>query len=258
MKKALFTLVFLAASCAGLFAQAFGGWQMPKIEMRYSQKFEDVNYASDSQVYHNMDIYLPKEEKESYPVVIHIYGSAWYSNNSKAVADLGTIVQALLDGGYAVVTPNHRSSSDATFPAQINDIKAVVRFIRANAGTYHLDTSFIATSGFSSGGHLASLAATSGGESDLEGDVGGNLVAIRQADTSDLTKCGVRLLRGGGTNCGADASLLWRRQIGSAVLDGVQTLLQCRSRGLESALFSSFSDQLIKSRHVVLLSFRLR
>lgn len=148
---------------------------MPKIEMRYSQKFEDVNYASDSQVYHNMDIYLPKEEKESYPVVIHIYGSAWYSNNSKAVADLGTIVQALLDGGYAVVTPNHRSSSDATFPAQINDIKAVVRFIRANAGTYHLDTSFIATSGFSSGGHLASLAATSGGESDLEGDVGGNL-----------------------------------------------------------------------------------
>ena len=87
------------------------------------------------------------------------------------------------------------------------------------------------------------------------GDVGGNLVAIRQANTGDLTKCGVRLLRGGGTNCGADASLLRGGQVRSAVLEGVQTLLQSRSRGLVSALFSSFSDQLIKSRHVVLLSF---
>ena len=87
------------------------------------------------------------------------------------------------------------------------------------------------------------------------GDVGGNLVAVRQANTSDLTKCRVRLLRGGGTNCGADASLLWGGQVRSAVLEGVQTLLKGRSRGLVSALFSSFSDQLIKSRHVVLLSF---
>ena len=86
------------------------------------------------------------------------------------------------------------------------------------------------------------------------GDVGGNLVAIRQADTGDLTKCGVRLLGGGGTNCGADASLLGGSQIGSAVLQGVQTLLQCRSRGLVGDLLSALSDQLIKSRHVVLLS----
>lgn len=170
--------VFIIAalfSCLTAAAQNFGGWQMPEIKMDYSQKFTDVNYAGDGEVYHNLDIYLPKEEKASYPVVIHIYGSAWYSNNSKGMADLGTICNALLNAGYAVVTPNHRSSGDAKFPAQINDIKAVIRFVRAHAAEYKFDPSFIATSGFSSGGHLASLAATSNGVVKLEGTVGDNL-----------------------------------------------------------------------------------
>lgn len=153
----------------------FGGFQLPEVKMDYSVKYSDVDYASDGNVYHKMDIYLPEGDKSSYPVVIHVYGSAWFSNNSKSMADLGTICQALLDAGYAVVTPNHRSSGDAAFPAQINDIKAVVRFIRANAAQYGLDPSFIAASGFSSGGHLASLLATSAGVEDLEGSVGGNL-----------------------------------------------------------------------------------
>ena len=176
MKK---ILTFFAC-LAGVFslqaqpAGGFGGFQMPKIDVHCSEKFADIDYAGDDQVYHKMDIYLPRMQKDSYPVVVHIYGSAWYSNNSKGMADLGTIVNALLDAGYAVVTPNHRSSADAKFPAQIQDIKGVIRFIRANAAKYRLDPSFIATSGFSSGGHLSSLAATSGGVKELEGYVGGN------------------------------------------------------------------------------------
>ena len=161
----------------GLFAQptGFGGFQMPKVDVHCSQKIADVDYAGDGQVYHKLDIYLPKVEKDAYPVVIHIYGSAWFSNNSKGMADLGTIVNALLDAGYAVVTPNHRSSMDAKFPAQIHDIKGVIRFVRAHAAEYKFDPFFVATSGFSSGGHLSSLAATSAGVPELEGEVGGNL-----------------------------------------------------------------------------------
>lgn len=145
---------------------------MPKIDVHCSEKFADLDYVGDGHVGHQMDIYLPKVEKESYPVAIHIYGSAWFSNNSKGMADLGTIVNALLDAGYAVVTPNHRSSMDAKFPAQIHDIKAVVRYVRANAEKYKFDTDFIVTSGFSSGAHLASLAATSCGVAELEGSLG--------------------------------------------------------------------------------------
>ena len=172
--KRLLTAALLLCTVA-LYAQpqgGFGGWQMPQIDVHCSEKFVDLDYVGDDQVYHKLDIYLPKVEKESYPVVIHIYGSAWFSNNSKGMADLGTIVNALLDAGYAVVTPNHRSSMDAKFPAQIHDIKAVVRYVRGNAQQYKFDTSFIATSGFSSGAHLASLAATSNGVANLEGSLG--------------------------------------------------------------------------------------
>jgi acetyl esterase/lipase len=97
------------------------------------------------------------------------------------MADINTIGQALLNAGYAVVCPNHRSIADGKWPAQVNDIKAVIRFIRANADKYKFDTSFIATSGFSSGGHLSAVTALSNNvkigkygtaEYDIEGNVG--------------------------------------------------------------------------------------
>ena len=165
-------------------AGGFGGFQAPKVDLPTSQEWKDVNYAGDDQAYHTCDIYLPKKEAESYPVVIHIYGSAWFSNSSKGMADLGTIVKSLLEAGYAVVCPNHRSSMDAKWPAQIHDIRAVIRFVRGEAKKYKFDTSFIATSGFSSGGHLSSTAATTSGlkqtkvetvDIDLEGTVGNYL-----------------------------------------------------------------------------------
>ena len=185
MRKYLLSALMLCATTA-MVAQpqggfgGFGGFQQ-EVKLETSQKWEDVNYAGDDQAYHTCDIYLPKVEKAAYPVVIHIYGSAWFSNNSKKMADLGTIVKALLDAGYAVVCPNHRSSMDAQWPAQLHDIKAVVRFIRGEAAKYKFDTSFIATSGFSSGGHLSSVTATTSGQKtaavgtvniDLEGQIG--------------------------------------------------------------------------------------
>jgi len=185
MRKFLLSALMLCATTA-MVAQpqggfgGFGGFQQ-EVKLETSQKWEDVNYAGDDQAYHTCDIYLPKVEKAAYPVVIHIYGSAWFSNNSKKMADLGTIVKALLDAGYAVVCPNHRSSMDAQWPAQLHDIKAVVRFVRGEAAKYKFDTSFIATSGFSSGGHLSSVTATTSGQKtaavgtvniDLEGQIG--------------------------------------------------------------------------------------
>lgn len=150
----------------------------------FSQEFprywKNVNYAGDTFMYHNLDIYLPEIEKPTYPAVIVIYGSAWFSNNQKESV-MGNIGKPLLKAGYAVIAPNHRSSADAKFPAQINDIKAVARFVRANAEQFKIDPSFIAITGFSSGGHLAALTGTSclvnklnvGSESaEIEGDVG--------------------------------------------------------------------------------------
>lgn len=182
-------LILVCTLCCQLLSQAqpaggFGGVQTSKSELPTSQEWKDVNYAGDNESYHTCDIYLPKKEAASYPVVIHVYGSAWFGNNGKGMADLGTIGRSLLEAGYAVVCPNHRNSSDAKWPAQIHDFRAVIRFVRGEAARYKFDTSFIATSGFSSGGHLASIAATTSGlkqttvgtyEIDLEGTVGNYL-----------------------------------------------------------------------------------
>ena len=162
MKKMVMAAGLLMAVSA--FAQ-FGGFGGPQGggSVPDADKTADVNYAGDGKTYHTLDIYIPKQAKDSYPVVIHTYGSAWSSNNMKGSADLSTICAAYVKAGYAVVTPNHRSASDAKYPAQLHDIKAVVRFVRGNAAKYKFDTNFVAVSGFSSGGHLSSLTATTCG-----------------------------------------------------------------------------------------------
>jgi len=174
----LFTFLIFLFVCINCFGQ------------QYSKSWLDLDYAGDAMIYHRLDIYLPEEEKPTYPVVISIYGSAWFGNNLKG-ADLATLGKALLDAGFAVVTPNHRSSMDAKFPAQINDIKAVIRYIRANAEKYQIDTTFIGITGSSSGGHLAALAGTSGfvkqytvgsTTEDIEGSVGQYLTYSSSVD----------------------------------------------------------------------------
>lgn len=158
--------------------QGFGGFGQPRVE----PDWKDVNYAGDNLEAHKLDIYLPKTNKDKYKVVVIIYGSAWFANNMKGIAYM-SIGKPLTDAGFAVVSINHRSSGDAKFPAQINDVKGAIRFIRANADKYKLDTSFIGITGFSSGGHLSSMAGVTNGMKsrtvgdvtmDIEGNVGGN------------------------------------------------------------------------------------
>jgi len=145
------------------------------------RKWLDIDYAGDSLTGHRLDIYLPARGEAPFPVIITIAGSAFFSNNSKDRAF--RIGEPLLVHGFAIVAVNHRSSRDAIFPAQINDIKGVVRFLRANAAKYGLDTRFLGITGDSSGGHLSALMGTSGGVKDytvghktlsIEGTVGGN------------------------------------------------------------------------------------
>jgi acetyl esterase/lipase len=195
MKKVVlavgFTAVFAFAQWGGGFGGPQGSGGVPN-----SDKTADVNYVGDGKPYHTLDIYIPKQAKESYPVVIHTYGSAWSMNNMKGSADLSTICAAYAKAGYAVVTPNHRSASDAIYPAQLHDIKAVVRFVRGNAAKYKFDTNFVAVSGFSSGGHLSSLVATTCG---LKEGKSGSVTVDLVGDLGEFTSF---------SSC-ADAAVLW-------------------------------------------------
>ena len=172
------TAMLCIAMMATAQPQGFGGFQMPENKATY----KDINYAGDDLEAHRMDIYLPSTGKDKYKVIVAIYGSAWFSNNMKAMTFM-SLGQPLVDAGFAVVSINHRSSTEAKFPAQVHDVKAAIRFIRAHADEYHLDTSFVGITGFSSGGHLSSMAGVTNGMKtrtvgsttvDLEGTVGGN------------------------------------------------------------------------------------
>ena len=102
----------------------------------------NLNYANDGKEYHNLDIYLPNAQKPTYKAIVVIYGSAWFGNNMKQTV-LEPLGKKLLESGFAVIAINHRASSDAAYPAQINDVKAAIRFVRANADKYKIDASFI-------------------------------------------------------------------------------------------------------------------
>ncbi|MDP4208866.1 MAG: alpha/beta hydrolase [Bacteroidota bacterium] len=156
----------------------------------FSKSWKDLNYAGDTMIYHRLDIYLPKVQKPSYPVIISIYGSAWMSNRSKG-ADFNSLGKTLLDAGFAVVMPNHRSSFDAKFPAPMQDIKAAIRYVRANAAKFQFDTLFVGITGSSSGGNMAAMAGTSGkvkqytlgtATVDIEGSVGPNTAYSSSVD----------------------------------------------------------------------------
>lgn len=150
--------------------QGGGGFQMPKSDIG-AINYLDIDYVGDGIEGHKLDIALPDSSATPHKVVVVIYGSAWFMDNAKAMAMM-SLGQPLLDKGFAVVSINHRGSPAAKYPAQINDVKAAIRFIRANADKYGLDPSFIGITGFSSGGHLSALAgATNGVKEYTVGDV---------------------------------------------------------------------------------------
>lgn len=111
-----------------------------------------------------LDIYSPKSITHPLPVVLWIHGHRWSYGSKKQRPPVNFVAQ-----GYIVVCLDYRLSGEAPFPAAIEDCKAAVRWLRANATTYHIDSDHIGAGGHSAGGHLAALLGTSGGVASLEG-----------------------------------------------------------------------------------------
>ncbi|MFM9957912.1 MAG: alpha/beta hydrolase fold domain-containing protein [Phycisphaerales bacterium] len=137
--------------------------------------FSNVAYGADSAA-QRLDIYLPPGPVVERPTVVWIHGGGW-SGGDKVPAPRASGLVAL---GFAFVSINYRLTGEAIHPAQINDCRGAIRWIRANAGTYGFDIDRIGVWGSSAGGHLVALLGTSGGVAtfegvDLEGAVGGNL-----------------------------------------------------------------------------------
>lgn len=124
----------------------------------------DVTYAQAGTQPMRLDLHLPTGK--SAPLVVYLHGGAWRDGNKTQYPEF------LVARGFAVASVEFRSSTVARFPANVHDIKAAVRFLRAKAREYGYDAERIAISGASSGGHLAALVGTTNGVAELEGDQG--------------------------------------------------------------------------------------
>ena len=154
------TSMVLAVAVATVAHPALAQKPVPKVPAGV-KVLRDLEYARVGDKKLLLDLYLPEKASAPLPAVVGIHGGGW-ANGSKA----GGQGSWLARHGYAVAVINYRLSGEAIFPAQIEDCKAAVRWLRANANKYNLDPDRFGATGHSAGGHLVSLLASTGDEFD--------------------------------------------------------------------------------------------
>lgn len=161
----LLTLACLTAFVAVIQAQTLDSRQSSLPEGATVHR--DLAYVSSGHARQKLDLYLP-QAGTSLPLIINIHGGAFKMGSKEQGVPL-----AYLSQGYAVASINYRLSQHAKFPAQIEDCKAAVRWLRAHATEYRLNPNRFAAWGSSAGGHLAAMLGTTGDSKEF--DVGAHL-----------------------------------------------------------------------------------
>lgn len=118
-----------------------------------------------------LDLYLPTvmAADQRLPVVLWVHGGGWAAGDKARCPAVWLVTR-----GYAVAAINYRYSQHATFPAQLHDCKAAIRWLRAHAEEYPIDAKRIGAWGGSAGGHLVAMLGTTNGRPEMEGDLGNN------------------------------------------------------------------------------------
>ncbi|QDU97185.1 alpha/beta hydrolase fold domain-containing protein [Lignipirellula cremea] len=161
------------------------------------ETLRDLPYAATDNPRQTLDLYLPKERASDgpLPVVVFIHGGGW-QNGDKGGG--GRMIAPLVESGHYIgVSIGYRLTGEASWPAQIHDCKAAIRWIKANAQKYQLDPEKIGVTGTSAGGHLVAMLGTSGDVPELEGKLGQHLdqngrvaCVVDQYGPSDLLSMG--------------------------------------------------------------------
>ncbi|MEI8381144.1 MAG: alpha/beta hydrolase [Planctomycetota bacterium] len=136
----------------------------------------DIRYATVDGIELKLDLYRPVENAKP-GIIVWVHGGAWRGGSKKDMP-----LNSLINDGYVIASVDYRLSPQAPFPAQVHDIKAAIRFLRARQRDYGFDASRVVIAGASAGGHLATLAGVTNGHPELEGRVGENLDQSSQVD----------------------------------------------------------------------------
>jgi len=134
-----------------------------------AQTIKNINYAGTSSASQTLDLLLPANALLPLPLVVRIHGGG-FSSGDKAGEETGTAASAILAKGYALASVNYRLSGQALFPAGVQDVKAAVRWLRAHAAQYGLDTDRFASWGESAGGYMAVMLGVTGDQATVFDD----------------------------------------------------------------------------------------
>lgn len=129
----------------------------------------DLQYGTGGGEALRLDLARPQDPKSPAPCVLVIHGGAWRGGSKTAHTDL---VLGLAKQGYVAATVQYRLCPKHPFPAQVEDVKCAVRFLRANAEKYGIHKERIGAVGFSAGAHLSMLLGTMDKNDGLEGEGG--------------------------------------------------------------------------------------
>ncbi len=140
--------------------------------------YRNLAYVADGHERQVLDLFVPETGAGPWPVIVWVHGGGWAAGDKSGCPPLR---QGYAQRGYAIASLNYRLSQHAVFPAQLEDCKAALRWLRAQAGRYRLDAERLAAWGSSAGGHLVALLGTTG---DVRAfDVGAHL------DRSSRVRC---------------------------------------------------------------------
>jgi acetyl esterase/lipase/sugar lactone lactonase YvrE len=159
-------LVSTAAACLGQTKP-----KAPELKVPDSVIFDrGVEYTNPDGQHLKLDLARPKEGDGPFPAVLCIHGGGFRAGSREGYDNLCI---RLAERGYVAATVSYRLAPKYQFPAAVHDVKAAVRWLRANATRYNIDPDRIGVTGGSAGGHLAQFLAVTGGAPEMEGN-GGN------------------------------------------------------------------------------------
>jgi acetyl esterase/lipase len=129
-----------------------------------------VEYSNPDNQHLQVNIARPKKGDGPFPAIVCIHGGGFRAGNRESYDKLCII---LAQHGYVALTATYRLAPKYPFPAGIHDVKAAVRWTKANAKKYNLDPERVGVTGGSAGGHLAQFLGVTAHVPEFEGD-GGN------------------------------------------------------------------------------------
>ena len=170
------TVIAAASALAALAAVlVLASQRSPSAEIEVHR---DLVYATEAGADLKLDLALPKAGKGLFPAVVFLHGEGWRAGSRQ---QMNHFIEGMARLGYVGVTPDYRLVPGARFPAQVEDCKAAIRWLRAHAAEYGVRADRIGVVGFSAGGHLAAMLGLTGTQDGLEsagGDPSSRIQAV--------------------------------------------------------------------------------